>query len=517
MNAILKYNLAIFLRRLPLFLLVSVTISSAALAIALVLPTIYTARGTLLVEDPQIPTTLARSTVVVNELEQLAIIRQRLMTRANLLDIAREYQIYEDLEEISPDQIVQRMRSDTGIRNSGRRDAATLMNISFRARSPEVSAQVVNEYITRVLAENADQRTNRATQTLAFFQQEAERLQTELNLQNEKILRFQNENSDSLPSTLDYRLARQSQLEERLETLSRERTQLEEQRASLVELRESGRRLAGPVATAPGERTVAERQLADLQNQLTNTLIVYAESSPRVQMLRARVEALEAQVEEARLAALDVEGLEGEVPPDPVTAEIAELDARVAEMDERASAIERDLLLLTRSIERTPGNAIALDSLRRDYQNIQRQYNQAVDRLSQAQTGERIETMSAGSRITVIEQATTPNEPSDPNRPLIAGAGAAAGLGAGIGLIVLLELLNKAIRRPVDLTHALGITPVAVIPYIATPLERLRRRLILLLVALAVLAGVPAMLWYVHYDIMPLDLIYDRVLTELMP
>ena len=45
------------------------------------------------------------------------------------------------------------------------------------------------------------------------------------------------------------------------------------------------------------------------------------------------------------------------------------------------------------------------------------------------------------------------------------------GVGAGLGFILLLEMLNRSIRRPVDLTGQLGIQPFATIPYIRTPGE----------------------------------------------
>jgi hypothetical protein len=134
-----------------------------------------------------------------------------------------------------------------------------------------------------------------------------------------------------------------------------------------------------------------------------------------------------------------------------------------------------------------------------------------------AVTGERIETSSKAQRISVLEQAVPPGQPDSPNRQMIAAGGVAAGLGAGFGLVLLLELLNRSIRRPADLTNRLGIVPLVTIPYIATPGERLRRRAVLVVSLLLVVVAIPAALWYVHYQVMPLDLLLDRVVTELLP
>lgn len=512
MNADIRYYLSILMKRAPLFLLVAAAVSSVGLAVAVILPTVYTASGRLLVEDPQIPTRMAASTVQVGEREQLAIIQQRVLTRATLLDIAREYQVYEDIGTMNADEIVSRMRADTTFQSSGRRSDATVMDVVFSARTGAIAADVANEYITRILAENARQRQSRASDTLDFFEQEVDRLETELSLSNERMLRFQNENRDALPSTLEYRLSRQNRLQERLAEMARERTSLEERRARLFELQQSGITRLRPTEE---DLTQTARQLASLRDQLVSARAVYTEESPRVRMLKARIEALEEQVQAQPALMADAEPAQDA--PDPVSLEIEQVDGQLQEIGERSAEVEAEVAQLQATIDRTPANSITLQAMRRDYQHIERQYERALNRLSEASTGERIETLSKGQRITVIQQATAPSEPSDPNRPMIAGTGIALGVGAASALVVLLELLNRAIRRPVDLTNRLGITPIASVPYIATPGERLRRRVLGLLGIAAILVGIPAALWFVHYEVMPLDLIYDKVRSELLP
>ena len=94
MNGEIRFYLAILLRRLPLFALVAGTISAAAIAVSLQLPAKYQSSALLLVESPQIPTDLAASTVRTATGEQLDIMEQRLLTRANLLDIADEFDVF---------------------------------------------------------------------------------------------------------------------------------------------------------------------------------------------------------------------------------------------------------------------------------------------------------------------------------------------------------------------------------------------------------------------------------------
>jgi len=135
-------------------------------------------------------------------------------------------------------------------------------------------------------------------------------------------------------------------------------------------------------------------------------------------------------------------------------------------------------------------------------------------RRARAEPDETIENLARGQRISVIEQAAAPSRPTSPDRPIIAAGGVALGLGAGLGIVVLLELLNSAIRRPADLQTKLGITPFGTLPLIRTPGQIRRRRAVLVLAFLCVAAGVPASLWYIQTEVMPLDMLLDRVLDQ---
>lgn len=502
----LKYYVTIFLRRLPLFLIVALGLSAAAVALAVSLPTVYSSNTTLLVESAQIPDELASSTVQTNASEQLEIIEQRLMTRANLIDVARALDVFEDVDAMTPDQIVRKMRSNTEFNSTSGKDRATLMQITFYGRSAKIASGVVNEYVTRILDENVRLRTDQAEDTLEFFRQEVDRLGNELGEYSAKIVAFQNENSEALPDSLDYRLTRQSTLQERQAQISRERMTLQDQRERLVQIYESTGQIQ---ASQSGPLTAEERQLQRVREELAAASAVYSDVNPKVKVLKIQLEQLE------RVVAAQ-QG--GEVPTDSETVlqiNLAEIDTRMAALDDQADEISTELAKLQSSINKTPANAISLGALQRDYENIQLQYSAAQERLSKAATGERIELSSKGQRIAVLEQPTVPTEPTSPNRPLIAIGGTTLGLGAGLGLVLLLELLNGAIRRPVELTSALGITPLVTIPYIPTRAQTVRKRSLQFAVLAVLAAGIPALLYLLHTEYLPLDLLASRVTERL--
>ena len=198
------------------------------------------------------------------------------------------------------------------------------------------------------------------------------------------------------------------------------------------------------------------------------------------------------------------------------------LDVQLAEIaslkgfnQEQLVVIDSELEALEESISKTPNNGIALEALKRDYSNVERQYNKAVNDLSAAATGERIEVMSKGQKINVIEQAVPPNAPHSPNRPVIAGTGVFAGLGVGAGLVLLLELMNKSIRRPMDLTNAFGISPIATVPFTSSDADRLQRRMWAFAILIGMSVLLPAILYYIHLNVYSMDRVLDLFIERL--
>jgi uncharacterized protein involved in exopolysaccharide biosynthesis len=75
---------------------------------------------------------------------------------------------------------------------------------------------------------------------------------------------------------------------------------------------------------------------------------------------------------------------------------------------------------LNEAIARTPLNAIQLQRLERDYENLQLQFENARIALAQASIGERLEVGGRGQRITVLEPPVVASRPTSPNRLLLA-------------------------------------------------------------------------------------------------
>ena len=165
-------------------------------------------------------------------------------------------------------------------------------------------------------------------------------------------------------------------------------------------------------------------------------------------------------------------------------------------------------------IDRTPANQVSLDSMNRDYQNLQAQYNAAVQKQSLAASAEQTAVLSKGEKITVVDSATIPDKPIKPRRTMIALGGVAAGMALGAAVILLTELLNRSVRRPRDIVKAFGITPIVTIPYLRTPNETIKRRSVFVMLMLVAIIGIPAAMYAVHVFYQPLDILLNRVTSK---
>jgi succinoglycan biosynthesis transport protein ExoP len=507
----IRFYIAVFLRRLPYFLAVVLAVTTAAVAAAYLMPRVYRASARVLLETPQVSTNLAGSTIPANAISQLQIVQEKLTTSENLLALARRFEIHDDPgQKLSSVGIVDDMRARLHFEqvqlDAPGGDGATVFNISFDAGRPDLAANVVNDVVALMLSKNVDQRTDRAANAARFFGDEVARLGSELKRLEAEILKFKDKHADALPDGQEFRRNKQSTLQERLLLLEREEAELRSRRNTVVQIYGSTGQIG---ASAPA--TAEQQQLQELNRALAEQLAIFSESSPAVTALRARIAALQGQLRTDGAA-----GPEQKVGPTALDVQLADIDERLAAIAGEVAAVKRELADLAEAIKETPANETVLNALDRDRTNIQTQYNAAVARLAEASTGEQIEVLSKGPRFTVVEPATPPERPISPHRRRIAALGGTAGIGLGIGLIVLLEMLSKTVRRPVDLVQMLEAQPLATIPYIWTGAEVRRARLKRGL-ALAFAAGVAAVVlvaihyYYYYYYYLPLGVVLQRL------
>lgn len=489
-DADVRFYTSILLRRSPYLLAITAAALAIAVTVALVLPPVYRASARILVEAPQIPTDLARSTVAIQAGQQLQIIRQEITTRDDLLALADKLGIYaQSAQRPTDEDIVDDMRSrivfqevELGAPDGGL--GTSVFSVAFAAAEPALAAKVANELVDLILFKQQQQRTGRAADTLQFFNQEVGRLGSDLTRIEAEILRFKNENADTLPESLDFRRNQQTSQQERLISLEREESDLLGKRSNLAE----SYALTGQLPD--GDAATPEQQmLLQLNRALADQLAIFSEASPNIVVLRTRIASLQEKLRVRQ--AQEVQPSSKKKGNSPFDLQLSYIDERLQAIAREKATITENVGALTRSIAATPASETVLNSLERNRANLQTQYNTAIARRAEALMGQQIEKRSDGGRVSVLERATPPDSPESPKRRRIALMGAVGGMGLAVAFVALLEFLNGTIRRPVELARLLGHKPIATIPYILAPEEirvPIRRTLAAVLSAAAVSA-----------------------------
>lgn len=525
------YYTGILLRRLPWIILLTAAGSAIGITLALTLPPTYRSEAELVVESQQIPDEMAASTVRTGEIEALQIIQQRILTRNNLLELANRFDVYAGETDLTADDKVDDLRDRISIVTQGGdaprgSSSATIVNVSFRAEQAQLSSRVANELVTMILQQNEDMRMSAANQTLEFFDREVEELQQSLSEVSSEILEFKESNLQALPDSLEFRRSRQAALQERLVQLEREKTSLRDRRERLSTMFEqtgelnfdsSSGQSAGPVSPQ-------RQRLRELEDEYTEMSAVLSDSNPRLAALQSQIESVRASIESGNAGSQEGEGSDSQSDGAGQSREatlfdmqIADINAQIDYIDSQRETIQQQMQDLEQSIAATPSNTVTLEALQRERENLQTQYNQAVANRADAEQGSLIESLSRGRRITVVEQAVPPDSPTDPNRPVIAAAGFGGGFMLGLAVLVLLELLNSAVRRPQDIQSALGVDVMSTIPYIQSPGEIRRRRTKLILGVLVLVVAIPAAIWFVDQEIRPLEPLVGDLITRFIP
>lgn len=509
----IKAWLAAVKRRWLLILLPVMLLTPLGVGIAYVLPPVYTATARVLVESQQIPSDLARSTVTVDVGERIALIEQRLMTRQNLLDIATRFDVTRGRSDLSPTEIINLMRASTsidGVRLSDERSPVTGVKISFTADRADLSAQITNEFLSLLLEQNIRQRQTRALETSDYFRQETARLSNELSRLEAQMTQFKIDNESAIPESLPFRREELSRLQQQVFDRELRQLELQEQKKAILDAMQRGE-----FDIAGRELTPEEQELVRLRTALVQSRATYAESHPMVRSLKARITVLEDRIG-AQTASDTGDGETGGLPQN-VTGQVNRmleaLDTQMSRLETGRRNDEARIKALEASIERTPGVALDLDRLERQFGAIQTQYRESVLKLAQAETGERLEVNQQAERFEVIERAEPPERPSSPNRPVIAAAGFVGSLGVGVGLVLLMELLNRSIRTAADLERRLDLRPVVTIPYIRTDHEVRRRKWTLRIVLILIIVVIPTALYLIDQYYLPLPLLAQRIMT----
>ena len=103
--------LKIIKRRRKYLVLPFLAIAILSILLAVLLPSVFRSTATILIEEQEIPSELVHSTVTTFADQRIQVISQRIMTRANLMDVIQKFDLYpKERKSKSEERILEKMR-----------------------------------------------------------------------------------------------------------------------------------------------------------------------------------------------------------------------------------------------------------------------------------------------------------------------------------------------------------------------------------------------------------------------
>jgi polysaccharide chain length determinant protein (PEP-CTERM system associated) len=484
----------------------------ASIVMAAVLPNVYQAWTTLLVEPQSISPHLVEAGLEGSELEsRLHLMTMQILSRGRLSRIVTELDLYpEESKEMTREEVVSLMRSHIRVEpvvpelgvSAGRSQRDFEINtfrLYFRSDSPATAAAVANHLANDFIDEHLKDRVQISGDTSEFIEAELDRLSSRIAEVESRVAKVKDENPGRLPEDLQ---ANQRLLERALGNLRQAQGDFAIAKSDEAFYKQQV--LAGGILSAPQQMT-PQRRLEALELVLAEySGRGFTEKHPDVLSTQQEIAEVKAKIEAATQAG------EGEEEPVPLAAQNASAEQERAALRAAAAAediqrINGRITELQQRLAETPRVAERLAGLEREYGHLLASYQEFSSKRLEAGVAANMERRQKGEQFHILEAAFPPPEPFSPNRIMIIAVGLMLGVALGLGLAVLVEAIDSSFHGARQLQTALRLPVLASIPGIVLESDRaaMRRRRIrnaaaAVAITCMVLAGAVAGNWTVN-------------------
>lgn len=417
------------------FLVVTVIAIVAAFA----LPTIYRSSASLLIQSQELPNELVKAPAAGNIEQRIARIRERVLSRGDLLRLIEQYNLYVDERNSQPlSKVVEKMRDATTVGaqsnflGSQGGDDTTALDISFDYPQPAQAQAVLQSYVSSFLTQDNEDVSNQARLSVQFLDDQANKLRAQISTLENQLTTLKARNGAALATTGAPAMVD-------LGSYSSQITSLETQ----------NRQLLAQISRGPQK----DPQLASAENALAAAEAMYSDTHPDVLAARERLRAVQ-QVVRANPTG-DSDSV--------VRSQIAANNSAIASLQQaRSASLSRAQASMAGSA-RAPAILEQAMQLENQASALRDQYKSVSDDLLKAQNGARLANEQRAERLSLVEPPSLPDRPYSPNRPLLVLAGAIIGLFIGVVMAFAVELVRRPLRSPSQI-EALGLPVLGLIP-----------------------------------------------------
>jgi len=491
------------------------------MSLAIFLPSLWTAKSTILVDRQKIPESFVKSTITTDVEAQLLGLSQQIMSSGQLLKIIEAHDLYPKIRgKRSAEEVVERMRRDIRIEvqndDRDKRNPRTVgFSVLYTTTTPKAAMTIANELAALYVNEDVRYREKHSVSASEFLDTQLKDVRERLQNQERRVAEFKERNMGELPEQREANLRTldrlQQQLQSAQETLRRanERRQLLTQ--TLAEVDQSNTTVSGPGGTPnPSPAEAAAARLSVLKQELTQMQSRYNDKYPDVVALKDQIKALEAKLAadppsaavretQAKAAATKKDGKELRAAPQNSYVQnlLQQLDQATIEArtsTDEVKGLRDQIALYQRRIENTPRREQESAQITRDYESTRELFRSLLGKRGEAEMAADLEQRQQGEHFRIIDAAGLPDRPAGPNRFRIVLVALVLALGISGIAVVIAEHTDTSYRSAEEVRTFEGVPVLSTIPKIVTERDRRRRLRLRRLGTAAVAVGLLAVI-----------------------
>jgi uncharacterized protein involved in exopolysaccharide biosynthesis len=508
-----------------------------ATVVAFLWPDTYVSSALVRITSSQVPERFVATNINQMLTERINAIAQGVLSRSTLTNIIQTYDLYPRERRRYPiDDVVEQMRNKDikiGVINleQGRRSVGAFP-ISFRYENRHLAQKVTADIVSRLINENERETLSSSQQTTDLMTSEVEKAKQRLDEIESKLSDFRIRNAGNLPEERSTNITALNSLDQRASSINasisrvnQDKLLLESQlriyREQLARQTEAATVSGDPVRIAAKNEQLQlkEREIASNEQMLIQLKEMYKDTHPDVQRVKANLATLVRQRDELQRAEDAAQRVAAKAAADApkrvvVTREMQALDANIKQTESLIRAKDLELKDLNEEVQRLTGqvrnyqNRISSSPLADQlYAQLTRDYSQAKDaylslkvKQEESQRGTEVIRNKQGETLDLLDQASLPAKPAEPNRYLIVGVGTFLGLLLGIALAGIREVKDTTLKNLKDVRVYTQLTVLGCVPLIEDDIVvKRRKRLALLGWATAIIVGILMMAGAVAY------------------
>ena len=510
----------------------------AALVISVVVaflwPDTYVSSAMIRVIPSQVSERMAPQVINAEMSQRVSSMANEILSRTALTNIINSLQLYpRDRKRLPNEDVVEMMRRDikigaVGLLAQQQNERVNAFRISF-SYSERIQAQkVCQELVSKFIDANLRTQQTQMTSADDFFKEQLDTRKKRLEEIDQRLTSFRVQNQGRLPEQVSSNVSALQAMENRMGNLNSsiqrasQDKMLFESRLSI--LKDQMRQSSQPQTQQSEQREQRERVTSDrlaaterdilmAETNLAALLEQYKENHPDVgrrrselAVLKRRRDIISSEDEAKKTAPVVAEKPRGLT--NVQVREVREIEAQIASTQSMIEAKRVEMENAQRDYNAASGQARNLqgqisampvgeakyDELLRERALAKEQYDETSKKSDISTTQVQLTNRKQSETLELLDPANTPQQPTEPNRYMIVGAGVAIGAIIGMFIVAAREMKDTTLKSLKDVRAYTQLTVLGSVPLLENDLVvRRRRRLTWLAWSTACLAGILVM------------------------